>query len=531
MNEDKTIQQMMQLDSNLWGHGYKGGVNLSDGIKFSLRGRPYLVDMINCDKRVKNFKKGTQVCITTASFINGIHSCYYRKYDKNIIYMMPSVKQVELLCKVSFDPIFTYNSWLMKKGSTNNSTAKEINGRSIVFVGAQVQKVGGVKDSINLRSIPADVVKRDEIDLMDPVMVELSKQRLNASRFRQEENFGSPTYPGHGIDKLFEESDQRHWRIKCDHCSKTTCLAESFPDSITLIDGVWKRTCVHCGKEIYVDDGQWISEYPERREAGFWVSGLINPMADLEEYMYRYHHSEGEKMSEFQRSILGVAATEAEHQLSEQLVLSRCTNDPIQMYSSGETVMGVDVGKKLHVVIGIKTGRGTYEILNISRHDDFQSVHELAKRMNVKMAVIDSGPYDHKVREFQREEPYSVFLCQYSEAQPGKPVWDKNGMVKVNRNEWCDKVHEAFTLNHICIPAQSGEVNEFAREMTKTAKTVVIHPETGLGKPRWIKLGAGDDHFYHSCLYFILGCERSIIRQKYEGAIVRPSHIVSNYSL
>lgn len=471
--------------------------------------------------------------MTTTKYVEAIHACYYRKYNQGVLYMMPTVNAVERLSKVSFDPIFQFNPWLIKKGETNTTMVKTINGRSIGMVGAQPKKVGGsnTKDSDNLRSFPCDCVMRDEIDLMDQDMVYMSKQRLLRSEFKHEVNFGSPTYPGYGIDDLYANSDQRKWQIKCQHCGKYTSLVESFPDSIIQINGKWVRGCIHCHKEIFVNDGEWITEYPDRREAGFWIDGLISPYADLEDYMYRYHHAEGSRMSEFMRSVLGIASTEAEHQLSESVVLDRCCSDPMQMYSSGETVMGVDVGKKLHVVIGLKTSRSTFEVINTSRHDDFGSVHALAKKMNVRMAVIDSGPYDHKVREFQKEEPYAVFLCQYSEAQPGKPVWDKNGMVKVNRNEWCDKVHEAFSTQRIVIPRQCSEVNEYARELTKTAKTVIIHPETGLGKPRWIKLGSGDDHYYHATLYFLLGCQRSVARKKHEGPVQRPTHIASNFSI
>lgn len=511
-----TLQDdMLQVDALLWAHTKK--INLRDGIKFSLKGRRYLCDSVNRKKRVTNIKKGTQIGATTTKYLEAVHGCVYRKFDQNIIYMMPTVKAVEQLAKVSFDPIFEFNPWLKKmigKG-TNSASQKEINGRSIVFVGAQPQKVGGnTKDSANLRSIPCDAVYRDEIDLMDMDMVEMSKQRLNASKHRLQVNFGSPTYPGYGIDELYDNSDQGKWQIKCDSCGKYTCLAQSFPNSIILKDGRWMRACIHCHKEIFVENGHWVMDFPDRRESGLWMDGLISPMADLEEYMYRYNNSEGTRLSEFMRSILGIATTEAENQLTVQDVYDACTHDMMQMISTGETVMGVDVGKTLHCVIGVKTGRGTYEILNASRRDSFSGVHDLALKMNVKYAVVDAMPDIHAARSFQKSEPYTVFLCQYSESQPGKPKFDlKSGIVKVNRNEWCDRVHEVFSEKKIRIPRQSVEIDEYALELTKTAKTLIEHPETGIPKPRWIKLSGGDDHYYHATLYMLLAASRSGIRR------------------
>ncbi len=520
---------MMMNDPLVWAH--KKRLNLRDGIVFSLKDMSYLFDIISCDKKVSNCKKGSQMCLTTAFFIDSVHACKYRRYDQNIMYMMPTVTAVERLSKVSFDPIFQYNPWIMKKGDTNTTMCREINGRSIVMVGAQPKKVGGsgTKDTDNLRSIPCDDIKRDEIDLMDSDMVYMSSQRVLRSKFKRISNFGSPTYPGYGIDKLYEESDKRKWQIKCRSCDKYTCLGETWPNCIIQKDGRWFRSCIHCHHEIFVIDGSWQSEFSDRREAGFWVSGLLSPLANLDDYMYEYHNIEGAKMSEFMRSRLGIATTEAENQLDETTVLSRCTSNQNQMVSSGETAMGVDIGKKIHVVVGIRTGRESYDILHVSELNNLRELHDLALKMNVRSCVIDSGPHDFGVLDFQRTEPYMIYLCQYSETSPGKPKFNaKEGIVRCNRSEWCDKVHTTFSENRVRIPRPSLTIQDFARQMTKTAKTVIEHPDTGLKKPRWIKLGA--DHFFHSTLYFLIAAGRTSPRQRHQNKINRPTHTVNRWN-
>ena len=527
-SEKALLEALMANDSLVWASTKK--INLRDGYVFTLKDMQYIFDIINCDKRIRNCKKGSQMCLTTAEFLAAVHACKYRKYDQNILYMMPSVTAVERLSKVSFDPIFRFNPWIMRKGDTNTTMCKEISGRSIVMVGAQPKYVGNssTKDTDNLRSIPCDEIKRDEPDLMDAEMIYMSKQRLKRSRFGFESNFGSPTFPGYGIDLMYEDSDQRKWQIKCRSCGKHTCLAESFPNSIIQKEDRWFRACNHCSTEIFVSDGSWVAEYPDRREAGFWASGLLSSLADLNEYMYQYHNIEGTKMSEFMRSTLGIATTEAENQLDDVTVLSRCTSSPNQMVSTGETAMGVDIGKQIHVVIGIRTAREAYDILNVSRVNNLNELHDLALKMNVRSGVIDSGPHDHGVREFQKTEPYKIYLCQYSEQMPGKPKFDgKTGMVKCNRNEWMDKVHTTFTENRIRIPRPSVEVNEYAHEMTRTAKTIIENSDTGLVKPRWIKLGS--DHYFHGTLYFLLAASRTSPRQRGQTRVNRPAHSVNNW--
>jgi len=510
--KQRIIDAAMSVDSLFWAN--EMNLQLRSGVQFSLKGRPYLCEFTDCDKRVINIKKGTQVGATTAWYIDAIHACLYQRYNQNIIYMMPTVKQVETLAKVSFDPILDYNPWLKEYVGTNTASSKEINSRSIVFVGARSTTIGSlVKDSVNLRSIPADCVIRDEVDMMEQEMIEISKQRLNASDIRREINFASPTIPGYGIDALYEASDQRRWMIKCRHCEKDTCLAETFPDCVKMINGTYRRVCVHCGKEIRVKDGRWVAKYPDRREAGFWVSGLLSPTADLDEYMYRYEHTDGSRRSEFLRSILGIATEDSECQLTKQVVLDACGVDGILMFSENETVMGVDVGNKLHAVVGVRTGKDTYKVLNVSEHTSFGSVHDLAKRMRVKCAVIDAMPDIHSARDFQKNAGFRVYLCQYPvNFTPVSIGWDeKAGIVKVNRTEWCDRVYQTFVDGKIEIPRISNDIREYASQMTKTIRRTVEHPDTGIPKAQWVK--RGDDHYFHATLYFLLAAQRALIQR------------------
>ena len=151
---EKLLNDMMQSDSMVWAH--TKALNLRDGYVYSMKDMEYLVGIVTCKKRVLNCKKGAQMCLTTSLFVDDIHACKFRKFDQNIMYMMPSVTAVERLSKVSFDPIFRYNPWIMRKGDTNTTMCKEINGRSIVMVGAQPKHVGNsnTKDTDNLRSFP-----------------------------------------------------------------------------------------------------------------------------------------------------------------------------------------------------------------------------------------------------------------------------------------------------------------------------------------------------------------------------------------
>ena len=71
---------------------------------------------------------------------------------------------------------------------------------------------------------------------------------------------------------ISHNSDQRRWQIKCGSCGKCTCLADTFPHCIIQKGGRWYRSCIHCQAEIFVQDGNWFAEFPDRREAGFFLT-------------------------------------------------------------------------------------------------------------------------------------------------------------------------------------------------------------------------------------------------------------------
>jgi hypothetical protein len=182
--------------------------------------------------------------------------------------------------------------------------------------------------------------------------------------------------------------------------------------------------------------------------------------------------------------------------------------------------MGVDIGDPNYAVIGLRTGDDAYHILWMGTVDNFVQLHEIAKRMNVRMAVLDAQPDIHASRDFQQTEPYTVYRCYYSEQMPGSPKFDgKEGTVKCNRNEWCDKVYDIYASRKITLPSRNEGVAEYARSMTQTAKTLITAPDTGLQKPRWIKLGA--DHYFHATLYFLLAASRTSPQRLDSGPRVR----------
>ena len=216
---------------------------------------------------------------------------------------------------------------------------------------------------------------------------------------------------------------------------------------------------------------------------------------------------DGSKMGTFYNSILGLPYIPAEDRLTEGDVFACCGNDLMRTdISIRETAMGVDVGKAYHtVVIGEKVDKKRAKIIYMCRVKGFDAVHDIAKKYNVKSAVVDIRPYEESFTKFQQSEPYRVFGAEYKDKQREFLKTDeKAGVYSLLRNQIFDKTHAWVKSKQIEIPRKCEEVNEFAKQMCNCAK-ILEETEQGDRVYRYIKLGP--DHYRSAInyLYMALG--------------------------
>ena len=89
-------------------------------------------------------------------------------------------------------------------------------------------------------------------------------------------------------------------------------------------------------------------------------------------------------------------------------------------------------------------------------------------------------------------------------------------MVKVNRTELCDAIHDLFSRGgRIVLPRRSEEIEIYAREMTNIAKVLQEDPETGSREYRYRKLG--EDHYFHATNYLYLAAQKIPLSDNYFG--------------
>jgi predicted nucleic-acid-binding Zn-ribbon protein len=349
---------------------------------------------------------------------------------------------------------------------------------------------------------------------MDEDVIEKAKQRMGHSKIKRESYLSNPTIPGMGIDAQFEVSDQRFWHRKCTHCGTFTSADLEFPECVKE-DAQHKGyiACKKCGESLALYPGEWVPMVPSNTGYmhGYHWSQLDSVFNDPMDIKNCFQNPPNGNLGDVKRLRLGLPHVEADDQLQQAVVRGCCGTEPMRSGHGGPCAIGVDMGKGKHVVIGIRTGRETYEIIKVAEVATLNDVHDLADRFHVKSAVLDIRPYEDEVRRFQKAETYQVYLSQYLDASPLEEHYDEDtGIVKSDRTQICDKTHRLFTEKRIVIPRRSNIMDDFIGQVCNIAKVLEVQEKTGRPLYRYrIVSGkrAMGDHYRHALNYFLLAAK------------------------
>jgi hypothetical protein len=526
VDDPKLLEKMMQADPVFW--AVRSKVRLLGGIPFTLDGCQYMGDVMRDPARHIAVIKGAQARITTAFMLREIHALIYRYYPQGSIYYFPDKVAVEGFSKTRFSPLIRDNPCIKQYlKRTDSVSIKQVGKAFLSLLGCKATaNIQGKKDSNAVRSTPADSVVRDERDLFDDEMAEMTEDRLLNSKLQKVVDLGTPTIPDFGIDYIFGKSDQKHWMIKCEACNEYTCIAEEFPHSVK-----YKRetshqkfepyyACIKCGKEIFVHNGEFIAKYPENYNpdypmegvSGYHISHFITPNCNLPIVMKKYEDAQVDKslMGLFYNKYLGHAYIPVEDRLMQQDVFNCCGYDNMKTQSVTPTAMGADIMKTNRVVIAEKVGKEGAKIIYMARVTGFDALFDMVKRFNVKSAVVCLRPYEESFRKFQTtckdyDPEIKVFGSEYKDKQKTLNKTDEvSGVYSLARTEIMDKSQAWIRSGKLEIPSKCEEVKVFAKECCNTAKTLEVNTDTGDRVFRYRPVGDKNEHYRHCVNYLMM---------------------------
>lgn len=518
------LQALQSVDSCYW--SVKNEIKLLGGTIFTLDGCEYMGDIMRDGARHIAVMKGAQARMTTLFILRVIHALINRLHPQGSIYYFPNQDAAEKFSKSRIGPLIADNPCIRRHlRNTNSVSIKRVGDTFLSLLGAKATvNLQGKKDSVSVRSTPADEVIRDERDLFDDDMADMTFDRLMGSDFKLEVDLGTPTIPDIGIDKIFGESDQKYRMIKCMACNGYTCIALEFPKSIKYFRSTTHEryepyyACIKCGKRIFTQDGEYVAQYPDRFNpkfpnegiSGYHVSHFITPKCDLGLVMKKHEKAliDINLMGGFYNKFLGFAYIPIEDRLRQQDVFDCCGDDLMKTSSIIGTAMGADIMKTNRVVIAEKKGKQKAKIIYMARVSGFDALYDLSVKFNVKSGVVCLRPYEESFRKFQEKmakREAKVFGSEYRDRQRNLLKTDEeSGVYSVSRTEMMDKSHSWVKSGKLEIPRKCEEVKIFAKEVCNTAKTLETNESTGDRIYRYRPVGDKKEHYRHTLNYLML---------------------------
>jgi len=489
------------------------GIKNEKGEPVEFNQRYFLLDLYTDNSKKIVIRKAAQVGVSTFAILKELHDAIY--YKLNQIHTLPTREDVWKFVPDKVDGIVKSNPSIVIDGK-NEVEQKQI-GRSFIFYKGTFME----KEAIMLTS---DRNIYDEVDKSNSSVIRDYRSRLGASQIREEIYISTPTVPNFGIDALWDQSDQKHWRFQCPKC-KTWQYME-WDKNIDFDNEVY--ICQKCHQEIthnIIKDGRWEARYPNREISGYWISQMIAPWRSCKELIKEKEDSEDEEY--FYNFVLGLPYLNPESKIPASLILKNLTD---KKSDEKDCVMGVDVGgKDLHIILG--NDQGIFRIEKIEDKPEkskWQRLAELMEVYEVRFCVIDAEWDTNATYEFAKKFPDRVYLNWYRKDPKmieivrfldegkftDKPKdWNEEIKVLSDRNRIIDALIDDLKKGKFKFIFQAGDKQ--IQELIDHIQTMYIRTVTdkiGDEHREWVST-TGKDHFVHALVYYKIALDK---KHRYE---------------
>lgn len=374
-------------------------------------------------------------------------------------------------------------------------------------------------------STPSDVVINDEVDLSDQQVLSLFQSRMQASKWKINQRFSTPTFEGYGISADFDLSDQREYFCRCPKCNFQQI--PQFDDDSVKITG-WNHdvpireltqayveksgidifkaqvVCIKCGSPMlkHLGDGlqrEWVARFPNRVLArGYRVlpfsAANLSPAYILTQL---FAYQKRDFIRGWFNTVLGETYETGDIRLREADIMS-CfgTALEVEAYQEGENYfLGIDIGLVAHVVL--LRGRnhrnvkavGFYTVPADKLVDQVKTLNE---KYHIKQGGTDRHPYTPTANSLFEVTNGVVLPMEYRGDKEISDKLEHEKKLQVDRTELLDSVAHLVrnqTLTMTGYGSQQETIKNHLRDMTRD--------ETPEKKATWKKL-TGQDHYFHA---------------------------------
>ncbi len=405
----------------------------------------------------------------------------------DIIYSLPSSSDIKDFVSgktnrlIAQNPIF--QEWTTDKDSIEQ---KKVGNNIIYFRGTWTERAA--------IAIPADLYISDETDRSKQDIVIQYQTRLQHSKYAWEWYFSNPSVPGMGVDRFFEQSDQKHWFVKCG-CGKWQFM------TLEHIQGTPPMfVCSKCGKELERRNGEWVRRWQNKEYSGYWIPSFVNPKITAQQILDKKKQYTEEQFANF---VQGIPYVGKGNILSRQAFFQNLTN--VVNSQRSRPIIGVDTGVDIKYVVGNDEGIFFYDKAN-----DYEPIRSLLQRWPNAIAIIDQGGDIIGPRKLREEFKNRVFLCFFRRDRKNDQIiqWNEDdGTVIADRNKIIQLVVDEFTEKRIPINGTEADWQDFWLEWAGMYRTV---EESDVGPERyeWHKPSTGRCDFPFASVYWRIGMDK-----------------------
>ncbi len=476
-----TNEELASANIHIFNEVY--GITNDQGQKLDFKDHPFLWEIFNDLSPVQAIIKAAQIGISTTMNIKALWVAKNKHMD--IIYSLPTAADVKEFVGGKTNRLISHNPILLEWTKDKDSIEqKRVGNSAIYFRGTWTERAA--------LSIPADLYIADEVDRSKQDIVSQYESRLQHSKWGWRWYLSNPSSPGNGVDRYFQDSDQKHWFVKCE------CGKEQYLTMDNIKGDIFG--CIICGKELNRRKGRWVKRFENREISGYWISLLMCPWVtpnDIRKKQKEYSESQ------FANFVLGQPYIGKGNVLTRNLFFQNLT-DRINPQDS-RVIIGVDTGAKINYVVGNK-----YGIYFYGECSDYSELEKLLQRYQTAVMVIDQGGDIIGPRKLREKYPNRVYLCFFRPDRKNDELiqWnDDDGSVQVDRNKLIQLVVDEFTEKRIPIYGTESEWHDYWMQWAGMYRT---SEENALGVEvhTWNKPSTGRCDYPFATVYWRVGMDR-----------------------
>lgn len=442
-----------------------------DYVGITLRGQPYstakheyLDDIIADTAPIQVFRKGAQVAISTTVLLKSMYVAEH--LGKKVVYYFQSDSAVSDFSNDRCQPMLDSSPYLRGRcGATVNVQLKHLGPGTLYFRGLMTRSAA--------KSIDADMMVADELDEAPEANYHFAFDRLMHSDLQWATSLSQPSIPGFGIDKQFDDTDQKFWHLLCPSCGFRNCLELNWPSNFIPISKARRKTfpdgathyrgCIKCGSKLNPALGEWIAKYPNRFKRGYHLSQLFTQIKPVEypnvatKIMQEYeaYKTSQLRLERFVISVLGFPFAGGNARVDDNL-LDFCEGDLGFQFESSGCFMGVDQGDKLSIVVG-QLINGRFQIVHVEETEIWDRLDFLMSQYGVRYCVIDAMPNKHSAKSFAVRNPGRVSIQYFAgkELKRNEELFEGRTMVPtvtLDRTDSLDALIDKMEAGLIVLP-------------------------------------------------------------------------------